>query len=176
MTIGGAGNAERFSAKAREFQAALAQIPDWTIDSIGAFFAYVRHPFEGTSSLDIAKQLATRNGLLLIPGMYFGPDQDRHLRVSFGNLSAESLADLPERFRLHARSAAASERHDGSGKPDLILHHRTRGIAAHDPGRHIKVVRPDIGGAVHRRPPLGDDAHMALIGCGGHDAAGTVLA
>jgi aspartate/methionine/tyrosine aminotransferase len=96
------GNAERFSAKAREFQAALAQIPDWTIDSIGAFFAYVRHPFEGTSSLDIAKQLATRNGLLLIPGMYFGPNQDRHLRVSFGNLSAESLADLPERFRLNA--------------------------------------------------------------------------
>jgi aspartate/methionine/tyrosine aminotransferase len=36
----------------------------------------------------------------MIPGSYFGPGQDEHLRVSFGNLTAKGLEQLPERFRL----------------------------------------------------------------------------
>jgi aspartate/methionine/tyrosine aminotransferase len=95
-------NRRRFGDRARSFRLAMAQLQGWTIDSLGAFFAYVRHPFEGLSAEQVAKRLAVENGLLLIPGSYFGPGQEGHLRVSFGNLSAESLAQLPERLRLGA--------------------------------------------------------------------------
>jgi aspartate/methionine/tyrosine aminotransferase len=101
-------NRRRFGDRARSFRLALAQLQGWTIDSLGAFFAYVRHPFEDLSAEQVAKRLAVENGLLLIPGSYFGPGQDRHLRVSFGNLSAESFAQLPERLRL-----------DPSGQPQV---------------------------------------------------------
>jgi aspartate/methionine/tyrosine aminotransferase len=89
-----------FVDKAREFQAVMAQLNGWQIDSIGGYFAYMRHPFGGTPAVEVAKRLATENGLLLIPGSYFGPGQEQHLRVSFGNLSAENLRQLPQRFRL----------------------------------------------------------------------------
>ncbi|MBV8848972.1 MAG: aminotransferase [Methylobacteriaceae bacterium] len=93
-------NRRRFGERAKQFRLALAQIQDWTIDSLGAFFAYVRHPCRGLPAEQVAKRLAVENGLLMIPGSYFGPGQDEHLRVSFGNLTAESLEQLPARFRL----------------------------------------------------------------------------
>ena len=94
------GNRRRFGEQAKQFRSALAEVPDWRVDSLGAFFAYLRHPFRGTTAEDIARRLATEKGLLMIPGSYFGRGQDEHLRVSFGNLTAASLAQLPERFRL----------------------------------------------------------------------------
>jgi aspartate/methionine/tyrosine aminotransferase len=93
-------NRRRFGEQARNFRSALAQVQDWTIDSLGGFFAYLRHPFADISAETIAKRLAVENGLLLIPGSYFGPGQHQHLRVSFGNLSPESLMQLPVRLRL----------------------------------------------------------------------------
>jgi aspartate/methionine/tyrosine aminotransferase len=93
-------NRRRFGEQARNFRSALEQAQDWRIDSLGAFFAYMRHPFEGQSAEHVARRLAIENGLLMIPGSYFGPGQDRHLRVSFGNLSAEKLTRLPGRLRL----------------------------------------------------------------------------
>lgn len=93
-------NRRRFGEQAKQFRLALAHIQDWTIDSLGAFFAYVRHPFRDLSAEAVAKRLASENGLLMIPGSFFGPGQDEHLRVSFGNLSADRLEQLPERFRL----------------------------------------------------------------------------
>jgi aspartate/methionine/tyrosine aminotransferase len=94
------GNRRRFGEQAKQFRSALAEVPDWRIDSLGAFFAYLRHPFRGTTAEHVARRLATEKGLLIIPGSYFGPGQDAHLRVSFGNLTAASLDQLPERFRL----------------------------------------------------------------------------
>jgi aspartate/methionine/tyrosine aminotransferase len=93
-------NRRRFAQQARDFRSALAQVQDWTIDSLGAFFAYVRHPFDGLPAEQVAMRLAVENGLLLIPGSYFGPGQEQHLRVSFGNLSAETLSHLSERLPL----------------------------------------------------------------------------
>jgi aspartate/methionine/tyrosine aminotransferase len=93
-------NRRRFGEQATQFRLALGEIQDWTIDSLGAFFAYIRHPCRGLPAEQVAKRLAIENGLLTIPGSYFGPGQDEHLRVSFGNLTAERLEQLPARFRL----------------------------------------------------------------------------
>jgi aspartate/methionine/tyrosine aminotransferase len=67
---------------------------------IGAYFAYVRHPFVGTTAVDVARRLASERDLLLIPGSYFGPDQEEYPRACFGNLSSEILADGPLRLNL----------------------------------------------------------------------------
>jgi aspartate/methionine/tyrosine aminotransferase len=93
-------NRRRFGEQATQFRLALTRVQDWTIDSLGAFFAYIRHPCRGLPAEQVAKRLAIENGLLTIPGSYFGPGQDEHLRVSFGNLTAERLEQLPARFRL----------------------------------------------------------------------------
>lgn len=82
------------------FQSAMRSAPEWKIDSIGGYFAYLRHPFDGMPAVEVAKKLARQNGLLLLPGSFFGPGQERHLRISIGNLSREALGTLPDRLRL----------------------------------------------------------------------------
>jgi aspartate/methionine/tyrosine aminotransferase len=91
---------DQFIDNARSFSAAMHNIPGWTVESIGAYFAYVRHPFISRSAFDVAQRLAEENGLLSIPGTFFGPEQEHYLRVSFGNLRPETLAELPLRFKL----------------------------------------------------------------------------
>ena len=78
---------QQLATKARDLAAAMERCKGWQIASIGAFFAYIRHPYSKTPARDIAQRLARENGLLLIPGSYFGEHQEQHLRLSFGNLS-----------------------------------------------------------------------------------------
>jgi aspartate/methionine/tyrosine aminotransferase len=94
------GNRRRFGEQAKQFRSTLGEVRDWKIDSLGAFFAYLRHPFSDLRAEEVARRLASRNGLLMIPGSYFGPGQDDYLRVSFGNLTEESFGQLPARLRL----------------------------------------------------------------------------
>lgn len=66
--------------------------------SQGAFFAYLRHPFDGRSSIDVAKALAREQRVLVLPGEFFGHDQRAYLRVAFANASMEQLEDLARRL------------------------------------------------------------------------------
>jgi aspartate/methionine/tyrosine aminotransferase len=84
--------------RAEVFRQALAPWPDWRIDSAGAYFAYLRHPFPGRSAQAVAERLAVERGVLCLPGSYFGPGQESHLRVAFANVDAEVLAVLTERL------------------------------------------------------------------------------
>ncbi|HMT14349.1 MAG TPA: aminotransferase class I/II-fold pyridoxal phosphate-dependent enzyme, partial [Aestuariivirga sp.] len=79
--------------------AAVAQNPDWQIGAIGAYFAFLRHPWPERTSLDVAQQLATQNGIITIPGRFFGADQDEWLRLAFANADAPTLATLADRLR-----------------------------------------------------------------------------
>ncbi len=92
-------NRAEINRRAQVFQAALAPLPEWTIDSVGAYFAYVRHPFSGTKAQQVAEKLATERGVLCLPGSYFGPGQEGHLRVAIANVGADVLSGLTERFR-----------------------------------------------------------------------------
>jgi len=80
-------------------RAALAGINDWQVSSLGAYFAYVQHPFPGKPSLDVAEALAMNHGVLALPGAYFGPAQDTHVRIAFANAGTDVIAQLPERMR-----------------------------------------------------------------------------
>jgi aspartate/methionine/tyrosine aminotransferase len=93
-----AANRADINHRANVFRAALAPLPEWRIDSAGAYFAYLRHPFADRTAQEVAEQLATERGVLCLPGSYFGPGQGTHLRVAFANVGADVLAGLTDRF------------------------------------------------------------------------------
>jgi aspartate/methionine/tyrosine aminotransferase len=66
--------------------------------SSGAYFAYVRHPFEGEAAKAVAQRLAGENDVLCLPGSMFGPDQDSYLRFAFANSPSEHMRVLVERL------------------------------------------------------------------------------
>ncbi|HLM39053.1 MAG TPA: aminotransferase [Microvirga sp.] len=92
-------NRAEINRRAQVFRRALAPLPEWRIESAGAYFAYLRHPFPGATAQAVAERLATERGVLCLPGSYFGPGQEGHLRVAFANVGAEILAGLTERLR-----------------------------------------------------------------------------
>ncbi|WP_262028859.1 aminotransferase [Microvirga sp. Mcv34] len=92
-------NRAEINRRAQVFQEALAPLPEWKIESVGAYFAYLRHPFSGAKAQQVAEKLATERGVLCLPGSYFGPGQEGHLRVAIANVGADVLSGLTERFR-----------------------------------------------------------------------------
>lgn len=91
-------NRREIAARARALLEALDNT-GWAVDALGAYFAFVRHPFAGSDSALVAEALATRAGILTIPGAYFGPGQDNHLRFAFANTDSQTLAGLRGRLR-----------------------------------------------------------------------------
>jgi aspartate/methionine/tyrosine aminotransferase len=92
-------NRTEINQRAATFRRALAPLPEWQVESVGAYFAYLRHPFPGRSAQDVAERLAVERGVLCLPGSYFGPAQEEHLRVAFANVGAEVLDGLTERLQ-----------------------------------------------------------------------------
>ncbi|HEY8566609.1 MAG TPA: aminotransferase [Beijerinckiaceae bacterium] len=91
-------NRDEITRRASAFRAAFADLPGWTVGSVGAYFAYVRHPFAGRTAAQVAERLAAERGVLGLPGSYFGPGQEDHLRLAFANVAAERLAEIPTRL------------------------------------------------------------------------------
>lgn len=71
--------------------------------SAGAYFAYLEHPFGERPAEAVARRLADEENTLALPGSWFGPGQERYLRVAFANVGAEAMPALSERL---ARDAA----------------------------------------------------------------------
>ncbi|MEO8667319.1 MAG: aminotransferase [Bauldia sp.] len=84
--------------RASAFRSAMASVAGWSIGSIGAYFAYLRHPFHGRSGSEVAAWLARERGVLCLPGSYFGPDQDACLRMAFANVDRATIMQVPERL------------------------------------------------------------------------------
>jgi len=91
-------NRAEIAKRARVLRAALEGLNGWTLDAVGAYFAFLRHPFEDRPSVEVAERLAREAGVITIPGSFFGAGNERHLRVAFANATAETLEKLPERL------------------------------------------------------------------------------
>lgn len=81
---------------------------DYRLVSAGAYFAWVRHPFEGENAAGVARRLAREHGVLCLPGSIFGPGQEDSLRVAFANLEAEDMPELGRRL-LASQAARAMD-------------------------------------------------------------------
>jgi aspartate/methionine/tyrosine aminotransferase len=101
-----AGNRAIMAGRAEAFRAAVAPLPHWQIDALGAYFGYLRLPEDAADAMRMAETLAATRGLLTLPGPFFGPGQERHLRLAFANAEADALAELPSRLQLAETQAA----------------------------------------------------------------------
>ncbi|MCK0166999.1 aminotransferase [Jannaschia sp. S6380] len=87
-------------------------LPDWTLLGCGAYFAYVRHPFDAPSD-DVARDLVRRASLLVLPGTMFGPLRaeggtgraEATLRIAFANADLAGITTLFDRLAEVSRGA-----------------------------------------------------------------------
>jgi aspartate/methionine/tyrosine aminotransferase len=91
-------NRAEIARRAETLRAVMAGLPDWKMDSIGAYFAFIRHPFPGTPSAKVAEKLAKAAGVVCIPGAYFGEGQENYLRFAFANADSETITSLTARL------------------------------------------------------------------------------
>jgi aspartate/methionine/tyrosine aminotransferase len=91
-------NRAEMQARATSVSAAFARLQGWELQSLGAYFAYVRHPFRGTSAWQVAERLAAEHGLMCLPGPAFA-GEEAHLRIAFANVDAPGIATMEERLR-----------------------------------------------------------------------------
>jgi len=73
----------------------------WALRGVGAYFAYVAHPFEVPSDR-LAQHMVKASGILALPGTMFVPEGDasgaRHLRIAFANVDAAGIGTLFDRL------------------------------------------------------------------------------
>ena len=100
-------NGIEISHRANVLNKAMQTLPDWRIESIGAYFAYVQHPWPDRSSISIAEDLASKCGIVTLPGEFFGPSQQRFLRFAFANVEADVLKVLPQRLQQYSQLSSA---------------------------------------------------------------------
>lgn len=93
-------NTEEIGRRAAAFKDVFGKVPGWSIAAIGAYFAYVKHPFSGTGSIAVAQRLAQDYGVLGLPGQFFGTGQEEYLRLAFANVDVATIATVPSRLTL----------------------------------------------------------------------------
>ena len=73
----------------------------WDLMGCGAYFAYVRHPYD-MSSDQLAPKLVRDAGILLLPGTMFMPPEisvgTTQLRIAFANIDRTGIAELLNRL------------------------------------------------------------------------------
>ncbi|PTM93491.1 aminotransferase [Mycoplana dimorpha] len=92
-------NRLEIAARATTLKETMAGLNGWSIGAVGAYFAFVRHPFAGTPSAAVAERLAKEAGVLCLPGSYFGPGQESYLRFAFANADRATISRLRERLQ-----------------------------------------------------------------------------
>ncbi len=79
----------------------LGALPGWQVLGAGAYFAYLRHPFDLPSN-DLARLLVHDASVLALPGTMFTPVGDemglKSLRIAFANIDAGGIETLAQRL------------------------------------------------------------------------------
>jgi len=66
---------------------------DYRLVTAGAYFAYVEHPFE-LPAREVVKRLIQEQELLCLPGSYFGPEQEKFIRLAYANVHESRFDDV----------------------------------------------------------------------------------
>lgn len=85
-------------ARADALRDVMSRLPKWKLQAVGAYFAYIRHPFPDIESQFVAEKLAKLAGVVCLPGDYFGEGQDNYLRFAFANADVATIRKLEERL------------------------------------------------------------------------------
>ena len=92
------GVRRELSFRADACRAAFAKSKSWRLSSIGAYFAFVAHPYPNEKAAAVAERLVVEAGILGLPGPYFGPGLEGYLRLAFANVEQETLVCVGERL------------------------------------------------------------------------------
>lgn len=98
-----AGERAEILARRAAIEAGFPRLAErgWALLGLGAYFAYVQHPFELASD-DLARHLVRAQSILCLPGTMFYPEndgsRDRQLRIAFANLDAAGIDVLFDRL------------------------------------------------------------------------------
>ena len=94
-----AGEADDIATRRAAIQAGFTSLEPlgWRLRGLGAYFAYVQHPYDAPADI-VARALLAQAGILALPGTMFVPGTDpsgaRHLRFACANIDAGQIADL----------------------------------------------------------------------------------
>ena len=75
-------------------------LSQWTIDSQGSFYVFVKHPFKGIDATQVSRRLAEETGVVALPTKFFGPakqartpaeDDDMWIRFPVANVDDEKI-------------------------------------------------------------------------------------
>lgn len=100
-----AGERREILNRRAAMEAAFQHVAGWDLLGCGAYFAYVRHPFNLRSDA-VAKAMVEKASLLTLPGTMFGPlrgeggdgQAETTLRLAFANADADGLAEVGRRI------------------------------------------------------------------------------
>ncbi|HEY8613165.1 MAG TPA: aminotransferase, partial [Roseomonas sp.] len=93
-----AANRAEMEARGGTVRAAFSRLPGWRLESVGAYFAYVRHPFGSASAWEVVENLAKWHGFMCLPGPAFA-GEDTHLRIAFANVDDAGIEVMEDRLR-----------------------------------------------------------------------------
>ncbi|MBB4189164.1 aminotransferase [Sinorhizobium terangae] len=91
-------NRVEIAARADALRDVMSRLPKWKLQAVGAYFAYIRHPFPDIDSQFVAEKLAKLAGVVCLPGDYFGEGQENYLRFAFANADVATIRKLEERL------------------------------------------------------------------------------
>ncbi len=96
-----AGERAEILARRAAIDTELGGLEGWKILCSGAYFAYVRHPFDEPSD-ELARRLVIDTGILALPGTMFTPVHDPLgadcLRIAFANIDEAGIKKLANRL------------------------------------------------------------------------------
>jgi aspartate/methionine/tyrosine aminotransferase len=96
-----AGERDEILARRGAIEEGFATLPGWSLSAAGAYFAYVRHPFD-ESSATLARRMVDDIAVLALPGTMFTPEDDvsgaAHLRIAFANIDRDGIQTLMHRL------------------------------------------------------------------------------
>jgi len=70
---------------------------DFSILSSGAFFIFLTFTFN-TSSYEVCLRLIEKENIIMLPGSFFGPCQEKTIRLSLGNLTINEMPEVIEKI------------------------------------------------------------------------------
>jgi aspartate/methionine/tyrosine aminotransferase len=91
-------NRAEITTRVEALKDVMSRLPQWGLQAIGAYFAYISHPFGDVASELVSEKLAKEAGVVCLPGVYFGEGQQKYLRFAFANADAPTIRKLEARL------------------------------------------------------------------------------
>ena len=97
-----AGERIEILARRAAIEQEVATMPGWEVMGVGAYFTYLKHPYDMASNV-LARRLVGDASVLALPGTMFTPEGDalgaRSLRIAFANIGVGEIGELAARLR-----------------------------------------------------------------------------